>query len=71
MEEEEPTAIEQCVSCGIILDDETAFRMTRAGRSYCCLCYLKHDIKGKPFNRPTEEGGGYVFSAPLATGLRY
>ncbi len=68
--DKEPTEVkidERCSSCGAPLDEETAFRISRAGRSYCCSCYLKHDVWGRPFPESERSDGSYVFQAPLVT----
>jgi hypothetical protein len=53
---------ELCSACGMLLDDETAFRISRAGQSYCCRCYLAHDVQGRPL--PAKQAGelAYTFS---------
>jgi hypothetical protein len=57
---------ELCSACRVLLDEETAFRITRANRSYCCRCYLRHDVTGAPFPARAQPAGGYRFSLPLA-----
>jgi hypothetical protein len=53
---------DRCSACGAVLDEQTAFRITRAKRTYCCRCYLKHDASGTPL--PVQDGptGGYSFT---------
>ena len=61
--QEQPTIDERCDGCGKPLDDDTAFRISRAGRSYCCLCYLAHDADGKPFHMQRVRERGFAFNA--------
>jgi hypothetical protein len=54
-----------CSACRALLDEETAFRITRANRTYCCRCYLRHDVTGAPFPARAVAAGGYGFSLPV------
>lgn len=56
---------ERCGGCGTLLDDETAFRIMRAGQSYCCLCYLTHDAHGKPLPVHQTRERAFAFGAPV------
>jgi hypothetical protein len=55
---------ELCRGCGAALDAETAVRVERARCSFCLNCYLRHDVRGRPYGR--ERSTTPIYHVPRA-----